>query len=95
MCVVRARDAYQGLKGLKIHCVESHKCVHRHTYTNDYSCLGSCLPDPKKQSTHGASVLFHILVGEWTLMQPSRLQKRKKNDSLSVNNTVTLKMSLH
>lgn len=29
---------------------------------------------------------------EWTLMQPSRLQKRR-NDNLSIHNTVTLKMS--
>lgn len=69
-------------------------CDSRHTYTNDYSRLGSGLPDPEKQSTHGASVLFHMLIGEWTLMQPSRLQKRK-NDNLSIHNTVTLKMSLH
>lgn len=46
----------------------------------------------QKSSTHGASVLFHMLVGEWTLMQPSRLQKRR-NDNLSIHNTVTLNNS--
>lgn len=73
-------------------CGVAKMCVHRHTYTNGYSRHGSCLPDPEKQSTHGASVLFHKLVGEWTLMQPSRLQNRR-NDNLSIHNTVTLKMS--
>lgn len=81
-------------KGLKF-TVWSHTSVATDTHIQMTTlALAPVFLTQKSRVLTGASVLFHMLVGGWTLMQPSRLQKRK-NDNLSIHNTVTLKMSLH